>query len=320
MAILWVKPKTGRGTGIGDRGQQSFRSYYTVKSDLPDENRSLLLACEGLPGYGEPHPENPSAICVRVTADQHKENPRLWDVTAEWQVNPSSKRDPADQQKQPDQRREKWTLKGIQFPYSPFVDLHGNYLGSSAAQPFDPAIQSYFVGEEIVIQRYEQTCPWQARRNYLGKVNSDEWFGAEAGTALVADMNAEDEYLQGSWWWRFTYTIHIKPKIEISLPHGSAVTIGGWDPEIVADVGTLAKQVNAQGQVFVAPILRVDPFDPKKKWYDGRPAFLDGNGYELPRDPTTGNYSSDPVFAGAYLRGTIAFANLNFVAPEGLTS
>ena len=86
MSILWVRVKPGKGTGIDDRGQQTFRSFYTVKSNTPREIRSVILASGLIPVYGAPHPENLLAVCTRVSVDQNKENPFLWDVTAEWQV------------------------------------------------------------------------------------------------------------------------------------------------------------------------------------------------------------------------------------------
>jgi hypothetical protein len=118
MAIIWARPKTGKGTGIDERGQQTFRTSYTVKSNTPTESRSAILASGVIPVYGAPHPENPGAVCVQVSADQNKENPYLWDVSADWKVSPASKRDPADQQKQPDLQREKWSLSFTPIPFS----------------------------------------------------------------------------------------------------------------------------------------------------------------------------------------------------------
>lgn len=315
MSILWVRPKVGKGAGIGDRGQQSFRTGYTIKSNNPRENRSAILNCGLIPVYGSPHPENPLATCIRISVDQNKENPLLWDVTAEWQVNPSSRRDPADQQKQPDQRRPKWSCRGVPVPFSPYIDLDGQLLASSAGQPFDPVIQQSIICDEITIERWEPVCHRLTQRQYIDRANADVWCGADVGTALIENILVADEFIQGSYWFHTTYTILIKPRMEIVLPKGSRVTIGGWHPEQIADVGTL-QWATVDGKTKLVAITRLDPIT-KRPFYDGRPAFLDGQGKELPRD-ASGIYLADPVFRSFHLKRGTSFAALSLSPPPGL--
>ena len=284
MSILWARVKPGKGTGIDDRGQQTFRTQYTVRSNSPKENRSAILACGLIPVYGAPHPENPAAVCTRVSVEQNKENPYLWEVTAEWQVNPPSKRDPADNQKQPDQRREKWSCRCVPIPFAPYIDLAGQLLASSAGQPFDPVIEQPLICDEITIQRYEPQCHRLTQRAYVDCVNATVFCGAAGGTALMQNITVADEYIQGTYWFNTTYTILIKPRYYLTLPLGSNVTIGGWDPEYIPDVGTL-QWATVDGQTKLVAITRLDPIT-KKPFYDGRPAFLDGAGKNSPATPT----------------------------------
>jgi hypothetical protein len=266
--------------------------------------------------YGAPHPENPSAVCVRVTVDQKPENPRLWDATAEWRVNPQSKRDPTDQQKQPDQRRPKWNLSTTSVPFSPYVDLEGQLLASSAGQPFDPVIQVPIVCDQITVQRYEPACHRLTQRGHVDKVNSTPWLGAAAGTARVQSINVADEYLYGAYWFQTTYTILVKPRYGLELPKGTEAIIGGWEPEFIPDVGTL-QWATVNGETKLVAITRLDPIT-KKPFYDGRPAFLDGAGKELPRDGS-GIYTADPVFRPFHLKEKFDFSVLQLVPPAGLT-
>ena len=181
MAILWARRKLGNGTGIGDRGQQTFRTEITVKSNNPLEKRNAVLGCGLIPVYGAPHPENPLAVCTRVTADQNKQNPYLWDIVAEWQVNPGSKRNPSDEQKQPDQRRPKWSCRFVPIPMARFVDLGGALMCSSAGQPFDPVPDIPIIADEVTVTRYEPECNRGTQRAYMNKANSRTWFGADPG-------------------------------------------------------------------------------------------------------------------------------------------
>lgn len=315
MAILWARAKLTKGTEIDDRGQQSFRSEYTVKSTIPNESRSAILACGLIPVYGAPHPENPLAVCVRVSVYKNKENPYLWDVSAEWRVNTPSKRDPADLQKQPDQRREKWSCRCVPVPFAPYVDLAGKLLASSAGQPFDPVIEQPIICDEITIQRWEPECHRITQRAYVDCVNAALWCGAAMGTALMQNIAVFDEYLGGNYWFNTTYTILIKPRYYLTLPKGTSITIGGFDPEYIPDVGTL-EWATIDSQTKLVAITRLDPLT-KKPFYDGRPAFLDGAGKELPRD-ANGLYLSDPVFREFHLKNRVSFLSLNFNLPDGM--
>jgi hypothetical protein len=308
MAILWVRKKLGRGTGVDERGQQEFSTEYTVKSSVPNENRSLILNCGMLPVYGAPHPENLTAICVSVRVIQSKDSPHHWDAVAEWKVNPTSKRDPVDNQKQPDQRREKWSFRGVLMPLSMFCDLDGKLLASSAGQPFDPVMQIQLVCDELTVQRYELECRRGQQRGWINCANSGAWNGLAAGTALVENIVANDEYLYGSYWWNTTYSILYKPRFEMTLPKGAAVKL--------PDMGTL-QWAEVNGETKLVPITRVDPIS-NKPFYDGRPAYLDGAGKELPRD-SSGIYTQDPVFGEFRMKNKFNFADMLLNKPDTLT-
>lgn len=318
MSLLWVRRINVSGSAIDDKGQQSFHTSYVAKSNKPRESRNLILLSGQIPQYGSTHAENPRAVCISVKVDQDKENPFLWHIDCEWKVNPQSKKDPADQQKQPDERRPKWSCKFVEIPCYRFVDLDGKPLRSTAGQPFDPVPDIPIIADEITIQRYEPECHRGTQRDFMDKANFDEWFGAEQGTAYLADISVQDEYLQGKYWYLTTYRLLIKPRIEITLPLGKKQLIGGFDPEYVANLGTLAYQWIG-GEMKLAPILRTDPVNPDKKWYDGRPAYLDESGMELPRDPTSGIYTVDPLFLEFHMKAQVDFAPLKLIPPPGMS-
>jgi hypothetical protein len=315
MSILWVRRKTTSGSRIDDRGQQSFRSEYTAKSNRANELRSAVLNCGLVPVYGSPHPENMAAVCTGVSAERHRENPFLWDIAAEWQVNPPSRRDPADQQKPPGERRAKWSLSTVAVPVQVFIDYAGQLLASSAGQPFDPAHEMNLICDQITIQRYETNCdrPWQ--RTFIDRANEEVWLGHEIGTALVESIDVQEEYTQGAYWFVTTYKIIHKPRMQFRMPHGTDAYVGGWAPEFIADVGTL-QWAEVDGKTKLVAITRIDPIT-KKPFYDGRPAFLNGEGKELPRDDN-GIYTADPVIRQFAMKRYAKFAAMQLTPPPGM--
>jgi hypothetical protein len=309
MAILWVRRVEVEG-GVADHGANHFHSKYIVKSDDPNELRSAVLACTGIPHYGAPHPENLTAICCKVDARKRREAPLLWDVDAEWNTVTASGRDPADQQKQPDERRPKWRAKFIEVPISVYHDRAGTLLADKAGTPFDPAPEQLIYIDEISIIRYEPYCDRAFQRGYLNATNTDSWLGAEAGTALVKDIAVDEEYMQGAYWFITTYLIWVKPRYSCTGLNGTNYVIGGFDPEYVLNAGPLALVTDSGTNKKTLQAPKKGPF------YDGRPVFLDQYGAELPRNDQ-GAYTQDPIYLQFQMKKRAAFAGLDLVPPPG---
>ena len=109
----------------------------------------------------------------------------------------------------------------------------------------------------------------------------------------------------------------VKPRFALTLPHGTTYALGGWDPEGVLDIGTLEWK-NIKGEIKLVPITRTDP-ESGKPFYDGRPAFLNGQGQEVPRDPATGQYLADPAVLMLKLKDRVDFGPLNLQPPAGMS-
>lgn len=310
MSVVWVREKPGgKSGGQGDGGNSSYHSEWLVKMSSPTASRASVLNCGLLPVYGSPNAENAAAVCVRTEARRRDDNPYLWDASADWQVNPRSGRDPADEQKQPDQRIPKWSARYVPFPVARFVDYDGKLLADAAGTPFSPPPAMPIWCDEITIFQYESEANRAFHMGFMGATNTDVWLGFAAGLCLVEDISTQMEYLQGVYWWPHTYKILIKPRIEITLPKGGTTTVGGHHPEYVLNAGPLAI-VEAGGKKSPKPVTRGGN-------YDGRPALLKADGTQIPLDPATGQATLDPVFLQFRTKRRTAFAGLGLSPPPG---
>jgi hypothetical protein len=169
--------------------------------------------------------------------------------------------------------------------------------------------------DQITVQRYEAVCNRVWQRSFIDRVNVQPWKGHEIGTALVESIDVQDEYLQGAYWFLTTYKILYKPRMMTRLPHGTDILIGGWSPEYIADIGTL-QWSTVDGKTKLVAITRIDPIT-KKPFYDGRPAFLNGEGKELPRDDN-GVYTADPVMRQFVMKQSANFYDMALNPPPGM--
>ncbi len=311
MAILWSRRKTGYEASTGPHGEISFRTVYTLKSDTPLENRIAILASGLLPVYGSPHPDCALSTCVKVTPVQNKENPYLWEATCEWNTVHGGE-NPTEMQKQLDQRRPRWRHKFVKSPMQRFYDLDGKPFFDTAGSPFLPAPNIPIWMDEITITRWQAQCDRQFDRQFLNATNTDTWYDAEPSTALIDDIDAEEIYEKGAYWFIYTYRILVNPKVV--LDHGEV--IGGWDPCPVLNAGpkSLQDDPDHPGQTIVKPIN-------DDGVYTGQPAPLDMQGYRLWLKPDGSIIDSlgvsIPSFCYLKFRtvNKTAYAPLNLIPP-----
>jgi hypothetical protein len=303
MSILWVRPKLGYGMTTGPEGQRTWNRSYTLRSDVPDEIRSRILASGMIPVYGAPHPEDFSAICTVIHPEQDKDHPYLWHIDCEWstQSDSGSKKDPKDSQKAPDQRRPKWKRRFEPIHRYLPRDFDGKVYCDSAGSPFDPPPETPIFVQHFTIQRYEPVSSGvdAADRAYMNATNTDTWLSAAPNEALIANIEREDEFLFNQWWFATTYEVLVNPIVQMP---GNAGTIGGWNPLKIVDAGPKELDVNGKPQ----PIKDRD-------FIDGRPTFLDGAGHRLGRDGQ-GNLL-DTVLLSFRNVNRKSFAALNLVPP-----
>lgn len=223
MGIVWVRKKIGAGVDVGEKGRKDYGDGFTVLSDQPRESRSLILNSGQLPVFGSPHPDDPTSICVKVNPVQNRENPYLWDVSVEYSRSTRDREDPQDSQKQPDERRQKWSCQFTPLSKYYRADLDGRYFVDTALTPINPPPEIPIFVDEWTIKMYEPRLDRAKDRLFMNAVNEDAWIGCEAQSALVADISRQEVYLMGAYWFESTYKILVQPRI---LPANLGVV---WD-------------------------------------------------------------------------------------------
>ena len=166
MSILWAKSGPA-SMAIGPRGDRTYRRTFTLRSDTPNESKRAIIFSGFLPVFGlSPYPEDPQAICNHVEPVQNPNGPYHWTVACEWSTLQEG--NPADKQKEPDQRRPIWsyTFQPLQ-KYWP-CDLDGLAYQDSAHTPFDPpplTAEAQRADGPRLRADHRQCWPWPARRS-----------------------------------------------------------------------------------------------------------------------------------------------------------
>jgi len=302
--ITKIRTRPGKGAFIGPNGERGFKTKYLIQSNTPYELRAAILMYPYLPQYGYPHPEDATCTCSNIELDQLQEDPTKWEMDARWTTNHSTHRNEQEDQKQPDQRRPKWSARFQ--PIDSFLprDRQGKAFCDSAGSPFDPPPNVPIWVRAVTIFRYEPTWSEVRDLTLINATNTDQWRMSKPGEALISDVVAEEQWVMGGYWFAYTYTILQNPFI--TLP-GDGGTIGGWDPLLIVDAGPKVLDATT-GKPTIVP----DP----NGIVDGRPIYLDGSGHRL---APNGDGSYTPVMLSFNVKQKTAFGPLNLVPPFGST-
>ena len=294
--IIEFRRRPNAGAQIGPSGERVWKRDYFMRSNSPDELRSYILNFTALPQYGSIHPEDPWCTVTDIDLNQSADNSFVWMATVKWSASHSG-RNEKDDQKQPDQRRPQWSKRFTPIPNYLPQDLQGKLFCDSAGTPFDPPPEMPIWVQEVTIVRYEDS--WDDERDlaYIYATNTDSWRNSNAGEALVGDIGCVEEYLNGTYWYKYTWKILQNPKI--SLP-GGAGTIGGWDPLLIVDAGPKCKQPGPGGTTIIAPAVQ-------NGYVDGRAVYLDGAGNR--------NTGSTPFMLQFQVKNKKSFGELDLDAP-----
>jgi hypothetical protein len=185
-----------------------------------------------------------------------------------------------------------------------------------AGTPFDPAPQIPIYVDEVTIRRYSATCNRTADRAFLNAVNTDIWDGAAAGEALIDDIDAEEVFEYGAYWFLYTYKVLVNPFVSaaqfgVDVEGNALTTLGGWNPRYHLNAGPREKRETSDStpedpKYESVPIKRDD-------MVDGRHHPLNADG--VPLDPGTDNYGTRLVWLKFRIVKQAAFAPLALVPP-----
>ncbi len=326
MGVIWVRRKHEEA-GIGDGNdptRRSHRASYIVKCSSPSDEAISVLGCGMIPTYGSPYPTDRTAYCQSVIPKRIEGSPLHWEVSVEWATSCGSGGrgvDPNDAQKAPKDRRPKWRGHFISMPQTFYADLDGKKFADSAFSPFTntPTIPIY--ADEITITRYESVCNRQQDRGYMGKTNLDYWMGAEPQTALIQDIDFEEVFEFGAYWFLYTYKVLVCPRFWLPASIASelkddgsrrSIYVGGFGYTFLADAGPrqlkwIKDPSTNQDTLKSVPIMTGD-------YYDAQPTYLNGRGQPIERNES-GELTSGINYLSFRVGNATEFAPLNLTPP-----
>lgn len=232
MAALYSKELwPGRGSEDGIQRLLKHRRYFEVRTDDPEDSGVIAGAEADLPRNGDPHPDDPDRIMVRITADNDANDPTLWLVVCEYdsdlpaeQAREAGSFDPAtgasvpggdggDHNVRADNPLDRPTRWAVEFEQAQEIvkkDIDGNAIVNSAGLPYDPppmadrafmvitAVKNYAVGDSLIDLS-------GSVGEYIDTLNDNVFLGCTAGTLRIvgASINYDVEngvpFAQVTW-------------------------------------------------------------------------------------------------------------------------
>lgn len=276
---------------------QIVRSFK-VYAESGDDTETVRVAAS-VPKIGDAHPSNASAVCQRVRI-RHPHQEDFWwvfHVTAEYATRVTSPPGTEDENNDPTERRPRvsWGEEVIIVPAEPLYDVNDRDADvvaavNSAWEPYDPGPTKDETIRVLTFSRYETTFnPRSFDANYKNHVNNATFLGYQAEEALLTSVTAENEYINGVYYWVVTYVFKFK--------------VGGWK-WLPQDQGFYELDDNGN---------QVRMRDADDEYYV-RPQLLNGDGRRLVVDPTS---PQPAVYLVAYLYPRTSFNGLNITLPGG---
>lgn len=195
--------------GIGVTG--GVTRVFFVHTDDAQDSGFIVRNASGLPLVGESHPEDPSYIVQRRTAQRAVDPGLSWVVTCEYgrSKNPSEDDNPFNEPVRVSYRSNSQDVPLI-------VDLEDNPVLCSNACPYlDPVIVTR-AHPVWVFVRNEPNDPSSIATSYVDHVNNGTYLGKPTGTIKCTDIDGEKQFQSNQPYWEVTYTFSYR--------------VDGWQP------------------------------------------------------------------------------------------
>jgi hypothetical protein len=282
-AELWE----GRGGEDDFQRHRTYRRVFQLRTSDPADGPTVAGGHPFLPRLGESHPEDFSAVVVKVSPEQQSEDPRLWRVTIEYDTQPSvpaaqqptdadsgseapEEEKPGDKPENPTERLPEWkvTFEKTAEPrrYSQNATdptTFDNPILNSAKLPFDPPVMVEVARPVVAVTFNLPRFSLVKAQNLVDTVNKTTWRGLAPRVARLSGIEAGTEAENGITFWKVTYTFSIKWDT--------------WDLRVL-DCGYAEYQPADPGHGHPATWVKIrDPFGSEAT----EPVPLDGGGRRL---------------------------------------
>lgn len=183
---------------------------YLVTTDDINTTRLQILSAAGIPRVGFTRSGLGFAVCTDVACDRNPVNPYEWTVTANFSSEVEEDTSGANESQSGDptswQPIAEISFETFQY-YRPF-DYYNKPFVNSAGMPYSSALPETRTLVRFEFEQFEAktlTIAEIAARNEI--VNSDPFFGKDAGTLKLSVKSAKIGYYYGYKVWRIEYSM-----------------------------------------------------------------------------------------------------------------
>jgi hypothetical protein len=214
MAIVSVSEMRGRSGGNNVKLEGTRRARFRVKTNSLTHGPEDIYLAAGIPGWWAADPEGGGRFVQDKSAEQNEENPYYWIVTVEYAIPPEGEdgEDPPDPEN-PETRRPIWFRGTWKFTKNTIYDKDNNLIVNTAGAPFTEGLDLEQGGLMYRYTFWSTTSGDGAGSGIWGthlfKVNNATWKDHTARKALLTDIQAEEERINGTLYYKRTYEVLI---------------------------------------------------------------------------------------------------------------
>lgn len=208
----------GRQSSQDQLWKRTYTRIFRVVTDDPHVGSGAVRAAVPVAigmKYSTGYETDFGAYCQKITATQESVGDgKSWLVTCEYGPYDSTQwpENPLDRQPEIS-----WEYQQYQEVAS--EDINGDSIVNSAGDPFDPPIMKDFSRPILTLVRNESNFDPLLAYNNRDKVNSNSFFGADAGQVKCQSITPRRVFNQDiGWYWTVTYQFIFNDK--------------GWKPQI----------------------------------------------------------------------------------------
>lgn len=202
------------GVGARERYNESTQTIeiehsatYFVEADNEDDRELEISLTSGLPKIGSASIVYPGAYCM--SRDIREVGPKSWEVECLFSTVSRSTEEPDD--RKPWDRTPTWTWStdNVEEPLLYDADDNTVAIANSALEPLPPVGVPVAV-PVLTIKRTKLTFSPDEILNYCNTRNELSFWGAGAGKAWLADIQASPVVIEDVKAWEVTYVIRFK--------------------------------------------------------------------------------------------------------------
>jgi hypothetical protein len=207
-AIQTIGDAPSREAEWRDDQNRSYRQTLRVITDsAADDQYTVVAAVSAVYPLYSAHASDSLAL-LKTIRPRATEHPRRWEVELEWNTDTEQEIELSPLNRPPTTR---YSTEVVSRAVD--EDLAGNAVRNSAGEPFEPPAELEVPRLVIQVQHNKESVDApDIVANYLRRTNSVSWRGFAAGTVLLREFTADEEFEGGVYFFNTNWTFVVEPE------------------------------------------------------------------------------------------------------------